>query len=79
MGLHSARSASHKEPSNSALKTITGSANDKKLAQHSALQPICLDDLQWLRNGRDVAQKKLHCSQSCVSRQSRSCLEFLNL
>ncbi len=57
MGLHSARSASHKEPSHSALKTITGRANGKKLAQHSALQPIYLDDLQWLRNGRDVAQK----------------------
>ena len=78
MGLHGARSASHKKPTNSALETITGSANGKKLAQHSALQLICLDYLQWLRNGRDVAQK-LHCSQSCVSRQSRRCLEFLNL
>lgn len=78
MGLHGARTARHQEPTDSALKPITGSANGKKFSQHSALQLICLDYLQWLRNGRDVAEK-LHCSQSCVSRQSRSCLDLFAL
>lgn len=79
MALHGVRTARHSEPTDySALKPITGSANGKTFAQHSALQLICLDYLQWLRNGRDVADK-LHCSQSCVSRQSRSCLDLFDL
>ncbi len=75
MGLHRVRAASLKE-FNSRVTALQPSG--KKLSQHSALQLICLDYLQWLRNGRDVAEK-LHCSQSCVSRQSRSCLELFEL
>lgn len=56
----------------------TGESNELKLAQHSAIQLISLDHLQWLRNGRDGANH-LHCSQSSISRQSRLCLDLLSL
>jgi hypothetical protein len=75
MEIHGANFTSPQEVINASLDL---GANGKKLAQHNALQLICLDYLQWLRNGRDVAEK-LHCSQSCVSRQSRSCLDLFGL
>lgn len=50
----------------------------KKLAGHTAMHLICLDHLQWLRNGRDVATH-LHISQSSVSRQSAMCLQLYGL
>lgn len=75
MEVHDANSITSTNVANAGLRLGTGVKN---FSQHSALQLICLDYLQWLRNGRDVADK-LHCSQSCVSRQSRSCLELFGL
>lgn len=48
------------------------------LSSHTAMQLICLDYLEWLKNGRDVSSH-LHCSQSSVSRQSASALQTFGL
>jgi hypothetical protein len=71
--------SARKPPSvNSVSAPARLSLRAKELAEHTAMQLICLDHLQWLRSGRDVAEM-LHCSQSCVSRQSRSCLQLFGL